>query len=62
MFRSREDSKNIETEILYKNIIYDNIKESKCLLQEMSKNPTTYAEKEYVKWFHPEEIIYNPGD
>ena len=51
VFRSKEDSKNVSTEIIYKDA-----KETKILLQEMSKNPIKYAEKEYLEWFHPEEV------
>jgi hypothetical protein len=50
-FRSKEDSKDVVTEIFFRDI-----EETKNLLQEISKNPIRYAEKEYLKWFHPEEV------
>ena len=48
---AEKDSKNVSTETFYKDA-----NETKYLLQEISKNPTRYAAKEYLKWFHTEEI------
>ena len=55
-FLSKEDSSNVKSEIMY-----EDAKETKYLLQQIARDPVKYAEKEYLKWFHPEEIIKSPG-
>jgi hypothetical protein len=51
-FLSKDEAKNIKSEIRY-----EDIKETKNLLQEIARDPFRYAEREYLKWFHPEVIL-----
>ena len=52
IFLSKEESKNIKSEIRY-----EDVNETKTLLQEIARDPARYAGKEYLKWFHPDEIL-----
>ncbi len=51
IFFSKKESAKVTHEILYKNAT-----ESKALLQELSRDPIKYANREFLNWFYPEEI------
>lgn len=50
-FFSKEESKKVTHEVLFKEI-----PETKYLLQELSRDPAKYSEKEFIKWFYPEKV------